>query len=383
MENFSKFIAKERRAVPTPKSMVNEDGTCVFGTFDKEFEEMELLKLKKPTHAPNFLNKFKLTLWEATEVHFKEGVLLSVVCDMGIFGKLINVFYDKQTKYVYCWDNQISSKATKIAPNLINGSITEGQLGEIFVKYVNNFEQGKCSLNGKAVGKCLVTKPNKAKTAVESMKENVEDADIEYSLQLERLSLPSVVSIPFATDRPRPLYSQKDFFKVTGSLTINGKTYTSDDFTTAIVDDHRGYYPRKAHYDWVTTMGYYEVDGKKQYIAFNLTRNQSIDQDKYNENLLWQVGKTSLLTPVTFERSVPSAEFKDFSEWTVKDEHDMVNLKFKVYGINPMVVHVDHIVRIDYYITFGELEGYLRDEEGKKYILDGMLGMGEDKTLLL
>ena len=211
----------------------------------------------------------------------------------------------------------------------------------------------------------------------------MEEGTIEYSLKLDRLSLPSVVSIPFATDRPRPLYSQKDFFKVEGSLTINGKTYTSDDFTTGIIDDHRGYYPRKAHYDWVTTMGNYEVDGKKQYIAFNLTRNQSIDQDKYNENLLWQVGKTSMLTPVTFERSVSSWDFKDFSEWTIKDEHDMVNIKFKVFGINPMIVHVDHIVRIDYYITFGELEGYVRDEDGKKYILDGMLGMGEDKSLLL
>ena len=383
MGEYSKFIAKERRAVKTPKSMVNEDGTCVFGTFDKEFEEMELLKIKNPTHFPDFLNKFKLTLWEATEIHFKEGVLLAVVCDMGIFGKLMNVFYDKETHYVYCWDTQIKSKDTKIAPNLINGSIAEGRLGETFVKYVNNFEVGKATLDGKSVGKVLVTKPRKDKTAVQAMKENMEEGTIEYSLKLDRLSLPSVVSIPFATDRPRPLYSQKDFFKVEGSLTINGKTYTSDDFTTGIIDDHRGYYPRKAHYDWVTTMGNYEVDGKKQYIAFNLTRNQSIDQDKYNENLLWQVGKTSMLTPVTFERSISSWDFKDFSEWTIKDEHDMVNIKFKVFGINPMIVHVDHIVRIDYYITFGELEGYVRDEDGKKYILDGMLGMGEDKSLLL
>ena len=98
MGNYSDFIAKERRSVATPKSLVKEDGTCYFGTFDKEFEEMDLLKLKNPTHAPDFLNKFKLTLWEATEIHFKEGVLLAVVCDMGIFGKLMNVFYDKETQ---------------------------------------------------------------------------------------------------------------------------------------------------------------------------------------------------------------------------------------------------------------------------------------------
>ena len=57
MGEYSKFIAKERRTVETPKSMVKEDRTCVFGTFNKEFEDMDILKLNHPTHAPNFLNK--------------------------------------------------------------------------------------------------------------------------------------------------------------------------------------------------------------------------------------------------------------------------------------------------------------------------------------
>jgi len=60
----------------------------------------------------------------------------------------------------------------------------------------------------------------------------------------------------------------------------------------------------------------------------------------------------------------------------------LVNLKFKVRGINPMVVRA-LVVNIDYYVAWGELEGYIRDEDGKKYILHGMMGMGEDKTLLL
>ena len=123
MGEFSKFIAPERRAVPTPESMVKEDGTCEFGTFQSEFKKMELLKLKGPTAAPNCFNRLKLTLWEATEVHFKEGVLLAVVCDMGIFGKTMNVFYDKETHYVYCWDTNLKSKDTQIAPNLIDGAV--------------------------------------------------------------------------------------------------------------------------------------------------------------------------------------------------------------------------------------------------------------------
>jgi len=85
---------------------------------------------------------------------------------------------------------------------------------------------------------------------------------------------------------------------------------------------------------------------------------------------------------VTFKREPETKDFKDSAVWTVNDEHDMVNLRFKVYGINPMVMHAV-LVNIDYYVAFGELEGYVRDEDGNKYILDGMMGMGEDKTLLL
>ena len=37
----------------------------------------------------------------------------------------------------------------------------------------------------------------------------------------------------------------------------------TDENTTALIDDHRGYYPRKAHYDWLTTMGKFNINNKK------------------------------------------------------------------------------------------------------------------------
>ena len=218
MGEYSKFISEKRRAVPTPKDLVDENGKVVFGTFDKEFETMELLRAKKPTKAPDFLRKFKLTLWEATEVHLKNGVLLAVVCDMGIFGKQLNMFYDKRSKTVYCWDTQIKSKDTVIAPNLLNGSVAEAASDVGFVKYVNDFQDGKAQLSGKHTGKCLITVPNEEKKASESVKDNWGEATIEYDFKLTNLSDPCVVSIPFPYSDNRTLYSQKNFFKAEGKL---------------------------------------------------------------------------------------------------------------------------------------------------------------------
>lgn len=360
MGEYSKYISETRRAVEPPKSMVDENGKCIFGTFTREFEEMDLVKLKKPTHAPQCANRLKLTLWEATEINLKEGVLLAVVCDMGIFGKTFHVFYDKRTKKAYGWNTDLKSRDTHIAPNLVDGSVAEAHTENSFVKYENDFGHGKCHL-------CGSHSDENGKT-------------LEYDFHLERISKPSVVSIPFGENRP--LYSQKDFFKASGRIVVNGEELHPDEDTVAIVDDHRGYYPRRAHYDWVTTMGKNEVNGETKFFAFNLTRNQSIDQDRYNENLIWMEDSTSLLPPVHFTREPESRDFKDGAVWRVQDEHDMVNVTFRVNDLYAMIMHAV-VVNIDYYISFGELSGYVRDEDGNKYILDGMMGMGEDKTLLL
>ena len=40
------------------------------------------------------------------------------------------------------------------------------------------------------------------------------------------------------------------------------------------------------------------------------------------------------------------------------------------------------VIDINYHITFGSLSGYVCDPKGNKYILDGMPGIGEDKSLV-
>ncbi len=354
MTDYKKYISAARRCVPTPEALVRKDGICEFGTFAGEFKDMDLIRARKPTRAPQFMNRLKLTLWEATEIHLKEGILLTSVCDMGLFGKILCVFYDKRTHDVYGWSDNLKSRDAFIAPNLIGGTVAEAKTAADSVRFVNDLDKGEYTVCGHHEGR---------------------SGSIEYSFICRRLSLPSVVSIPFGENRP--LYSQKDFLRAEGYLTVNGEKMASDGDSVAILDDHRGYYPRRAHYDWVTTLG--KPDG--EYFAFNLTENQSTDSEKYNENLIWFKDSVSLLPPVTFRRDKDSGRCDGSNIWYVTDEHDMVNLTFQVKNMYPTLLHAG-IVSIDYYLAYGSLSGYLRDEEGKKYILDGLVGMGEDKTLL-
>lgn len=350
--NFKHILSDKRKAVQTPNNIIDEFGNCYFGTFSEEFKNMDFLQVNRPSLLPNCFNKIKLTEWEATEVNFDKVVLLTAVCNMGLFGTALTVLYDKRTKKATCWQEMLPASKACISKNLLNGAESVSKGNNVKLTYINDFQKGQATVSGYA----------KARKA----------GFIDYRLKLKRVSLPSVVNIPFASNRP--LYTQKDLFKVEGWLEVNGERFVADSATTAIIDDHRGYYPRKAHYDWVTTMGLKEIDGKEQYFGFNLTRNQSVNQDDYNENLIWFEGKTSRLTPVVFKH-------ENSKRWHITDTHGMVDLTFEI-GDEFLMKVLTGIINIDYHITFGELKGYVCDENGNKYVVDGMTGIGEDKSLL-
>ncbi len=350
--DFKKYLSDRRIAVPTPDNICDELGNCCYGTFEKEFPKLNMLKVNKPSPLPNFFNKYRLNLWEAAEINFDKVILLTAVCDVGLFGTALTVIYDKRIKKCTYWKETVRSSDAVIAETLINSSETCSKGKRVKVRLINNFERGDAIVTGYADDK--------------------QSGTVDYRLKLKRASKPCVVSIPF--DSNRPLYTQKDLFAVEGYLEFNGERFEADASTVAIIDDHKGYYPRKSHYDWVTTMGKKEIDGTEQYFGINLTRNQSVNQDDFNENIIWFEDRISRLTPVIFKH-------KNKNQWHVEDTKGMVDVTFDI-GDRFVMKLKTGIINIDYHITFGELRGFVCDEDGNRYRLDGMSAIGEDKSLL-
>lgn len=344
-------LSELRYPVPTPETIVDKKGRVAVGTFDKEFPVFNWMDAKK-VGVPGFLKGAKLTLWEALEVNFED---ISFLTAMSVLGGAVSIaltlVYDKKTGEMTAFVGPTLSKDGFMSENLFDGSATvaRGRLNQITFENCQN--QGKARVHGQ--GRGLKNK-------------------ISYDLHLTRWADPAVGSMPFGGNLA--LYSQKDLFSVEGSVIFNGKEYKANDATMAIIDDHRGYYPRKSHYDWITFMGYGSVDGQPKKFGFNLTRNQSIDQDDYNENILWLGEKNDRLPPVYFEHL-------DYNHWHIYDDYGSIDFDYQVKDRNLVKFNLG-IAQADYSITFGDLKGFIVGEDGTKYEIDDT-GIGEDRNIKL
>jgi len=358
MENFSDYISPKRRSLPTPNSVIDKTGHPNFGTFDKEFTDLNLLDVR--SKLPRFIKKLRLTLWEAFEVHLEGGLLVCGLADMGAFIRVVHVFYDFKEDRIYSFGHNFRPSKGEMAENLLDGSTTSLNVNKTLFRIVNRLENGEAILSGHD--------------------SDSKNGYIKYSFDAKSISKPSVVCIPFGKNKP--LYTEKIFFSVNGKMTINDKVYKCGSKDKLIIDDHRGYYPYRAHYDWYTFLG---VDSEGNDLGINLTRNQSVNQKDYNENLIWRKGFSSLLPPVTFIKEGKIRRFKSEKKtpliWHIQDDEGMVDLHCSIKAVNKTITQA-LVCSIHYYIVFGRvIHGYVIDESGHKYDMAGTPFIGEDKTL--
>ena len=350
MNNYK--ASDKRISIDTPKSII-ENGVSNFGTFNTPFEDLNLLNVHHQSKClPDFMNRFRLTEWEAFEVNLDIGCLVCAVYNnMNLMGMGIIVFYNKEEDKIYTYKKMTLPCKVSVCKTLLS-STTKINLKNFKLEINNNFENGEAKINADVYNK--------------------KNGSLKLDFKIKRVSKPSIVSIPLGKNKP--LYTEKDIFSVQGNLTFNERICEANDKSVAIIDDHKGYYPYKAHYDWLTTMIKLNIDGKEQYFGFNLTKNQSLNEDDYNENLIWTENETYPLPPVKFTH--------DGNSWKINDEYGLVNLKFTISQTFKMMMHLG-ILDISYYLPFGKVSGTLKTIEGKEFILNEEYAIGEDKSTRL
>ena len=350
MEDYS-----GRDLLTAPESLV-EEGKFHFGTFRNQFRKVNPLDAKLPLGCwlPRPFLAFRLKEWQAFQLGNERWFVLVVLYNSKVSALTQFIAYDKENKKKYIFEKILPAWKIKVPASIWDESQSYRDKDR-FIEIVSQLAKGKFYINVKVKG-------DRTSPDMEAHFETFHD---------EGLVEPIVVSIPFGKNRG--MYSHKCLMPMQGSMSIGSEKVTfvrSKSF--AFIDDHKGFYPYVMKYDWVTAAGY---DEQKQLIGFNLTDNQSIDPEKYNENCLWINGKLNLLPAVKFTR--PQG---DMGEWTIRDSYGMVDLVFKPVMVGEINMNIV-VLKVRYRGPFGYCNGSIKSPSGTKVEIKDYFGMGEDKYL--
>lgn len=345
IERFPSYIPEGRCPQKSPEA-ITSGGRSVFGAFAGLIKNLNIIDAERPVSplVPRFAYASRLREWEAYEVCFDEGFVCGAIYDVGPIVFNVMIFYDRESKKVTA--KQIFGHPRKCVGNTLINNVNRLTTGAFTTEINNQFQDGKAFIKADYIPR------SRAKTPMSA------------DLELTSCSIPSVTVMPMGENRP--VYTHKELFLAEGKIKIGDREFSLNEDSLAIIDDHKGFYPLKMHYDWITAMGV--RDGKP--LGINLCKNQAIDPELYSENLLWYNGEQYLLPPVGFEH-LPDGG------WHIFDEHDAVDIIFRIDDSfkldKKFLLH-----SMSYTAPYGQISGWARDYSGDKVELDGLLCMGED-----
>jgi hypothetical protein len=337
----------------SPPAALVDAGRVQFGTFSGAIADVNLIDAQPyAVPLPRPLRALRLKEWQAVQIVNDRYFVLVALFNAKLLALAQVKVYDRERKRKFMFERKLPGWALSSPRSLLDSHMRWSDRSAS-IGFRNALAEDRITL----------------------------DLDIPASADMPALAgclvadargcEPEVVSIPFAKNRG--MYSHKGCLAVTGELRLGDEHIEFGPADSVLlIDDHKGYYPWVMRWDWVTGGG---VDAEGRRIGFNLTRNDSSDPDRYNENCLWIDGRAHLLPPVRFTRRPElSPEL-----WEVRDADGGSEVEVD------LVIELDGHVRVNAVIAesryrgpFGQVRGGIRGPSGERVVLDGMFGMGED-----
>jgi hypothetical protein len=375
------------RTISTAPERLVEDGQFNLGCFEHTpIKDANLLDIPSTySFIPSWLKYIQLREWQAYQVKNEEYFILIALYNAKKMSLVHFIIYNYQTKQKLKYEKQLSTwSSNMVIPNTLYDSHAYYHSDDISIDVFHDIPSKKLEIKVKIQNFCDPLLP---------------DIEAEfYGLHDVNRYKPMVVCNPFSSSNDSVMYSHKCLMPCHGKLVIhhrhghvidedstlntankiNNQTMIlfEEDKAELIIDEHKGYYPYMTRYDWVTGLGR-DNNNNGKLMGFNLTNNQVIEQEKYNENCLWYDGELHPLPPIQMTRPDGHTGL-----WIIKDQYDIVNIEFQ--PVTHTSVHLNYIIAYSKYEgPYGFFTGYLRKMNGEKVIVDGLIGMGEDFYLRL
>jgi hypothetical protein len=263
---------RKREILPGRQPLVS-GGKIRFGTFDDAPSVANLADADGvfSRRVPAWFKRARLKEWQALQFRNDRYFGIVALFDAKVLGLVQIKVYDLVEKRKHVFERQLPGSRLKVPQQTWSGT-NEWSSGGEHLRIVSDWEHRRFDLSF-------------------SVRASGDHPALSADLKLDATGVePVVVSMPFGPNRG--MFSHKAVMRAGGTVRVGDHTEVFDPGTSfALLDDHKGYYPHVMQWDWVTTAG---IDGQGRRIGVNLTRNQALAPETYNENVVWIDGRRSL-----------------------------------------------------------------------------------------
>jgi len=346
---------KPRGFDPSPEAVVAK-GVFALGRYGTPFRRANMLDVSHPFHypVPRMIKDWRLKEWQAYQFGDRRWFFFASLYNAKICSFVSFLAYDRERRKRYLIRRLLPGSIFRFSESL-SGSDVYYRGARTLLDSACDYDSGSMRL-----------------TVVRGSRNPERRFSGRFSFSCEaKVASPSVVCLPLGLNRA--MYSTKILMPMQGEFSVGGESHRFEGPSSmGIIDDHKGFYPYRLRYDWVTGFG---VDAKGRRVGFNLTDNPVRDQTRYNENCLWINNKVWPLPPIKVTRPQGSS-----GEWIIQDTEGMVDLVFTPELTNDLRFNLG-IVQSDYSGPLGYFRGFVRNGDGDKILADVFYGVGEKEYL--
>jgi hypothetical protein len=329
------------------------DGKPIIGTWDKAFDKVDLMEIRKPFRNPllNWVKYNRIKEWQCFSAHDENHLLEVLFCNYKHYKKVQLMLYDKKNKKKQIFRKLLPGSGWQLPQSLIN-STTDG-FSSNFLFRIHNWLDADIvtlSINIQAIRR----QPSLT-------------VHLEYNVNYLEVT-PMVVSLGFSEQRT--MYAFKAHAPVHGEIIYDRKKISlKQDTCSGFFCDYKGFYPYRMYTTTCYAMGFDTSSGKR--FGFHIAENQAKETNKNNENALWLDGELTPLPPVLI-----TMPYGLESIWVIQDIEGMIDLTFtpkeqNTYGTNLLFSEANS------YSPMGLYNGMLVTSSGEKIIIKNLFGIGE------
>ena len=344
------------REILAPRASPIEDGNPLIGTWNRAFEKVDLLEIRKPYRypLPRWVKDYRIKEWQSFSAHDDSFLLEALFCNVKLYRMTQVVLYDKKNDEKFIFINIKPGTGWQLPCSLANSSV-DSHSSRFYFRIHSWLDADTVKLD------INIEASRRRPSLTVHLAYNVSICDV----------TPMVVSLGVA-DR-RIIYAYKALAPIRGDMVFSGRHISiKQDTCSGFFCDYKGFYPYRIQTTICSAMGFDE--GNRRF-GFHIAENQTRETNKNNENALWVNGQLTPLPPVLI--TMPHGSD---AEWVIQDVEGMVDLTFTPKEQNKSGMKL-LFTNAEFNNPLGYYNGMLVNSAGEQIQIKNLFGMGEKLNL--